>query len=368
MSTARSSSSVRPLRFAARKCSSNSCILPSAAIMPRLRMLRSRRDSVSSLQHTPQQYSLTISWKGLLKESAFFVARSTYSSPSTSRRVLRPASSNCLSIPSSVGVGPAGMLCSNRRDGYRSRGGDKHMKRVLGLLLLVCATAALPAQAAESYPSKPVRFIVPFPPGGGTDGLARVLGAKLSETWGQQVIVDNRGGAQGNIGTAVGAKAVADGYTITLGHQGALTINPHLYANPGYDALRDFAPVTKATEMAFILVVHPSLPARSMKELETLAKRNPGKLTFASTSAGPQMAGELFRLTTKTNMLHVPYKGGGPAVIDLLAGHVTIMFSNPTATVPHVQAGKLRALGVMDSKRNPALPNVPTALESGYPD
>ena len=241
------------------------------------------------------------------------------------------------------------------------------MKRVLGLLLLVCATAA-PAQAAESYPTKPVRFIVPFPPGGGTDGLARVLGAKLSETWGQQVIVDNRGGAQGNIGTAIGAKAVADGYTITLGHQGALTINPHLYASPGYDALRDFAPVTKATEMAFILVVHPSLPARSMKELETLAKRNPGKLTFASTSAGPQMAGELFRLTTKTNMLHVPYKGGGPAVIDLLAGHVTIMFSNPTATVPHVKAGKLRALGVMDRKRNDALPDVPSALEAGYPD
>jgi len=126
--------------------------------------------------------------------------------------------------------------------------------------------------------------------------------------------------------------------------------------------------VTKATEMAFILVVHPSLPAKTMKELETLAKRNPGKLTFASTSAGPQMAGELFRLTTKTDMVHVPYKGGGPAVIDLLAGHVTIMFSNPTATVPHVQAGKLRALGVMDTKRNPALPNVPTALESGYKD
>jgi len=213
-----------------------------------------------------------------------------------------------------------------------------------------------------------VRFIVPFPPGGGTDGLARVLAAKLGELWGQQVIVDNRGGAQGNIGTAVGAKAPPDGYTITLGHQGALTINPHLYSNPGYDALRDFAAVTEATEMAFILVVHPSLPARTMKELELLAKRNPGKLTFASTSAGPQMAGELFRLTTRTDMVHVPYKGGGPAVIDLLAGHVTIMFSNPTSTVPHVLVGKLRALGVMDSKRNAALPNVPSALEAGYPD
>ena len=241
------------------------------------------------------------------------------------------------------------------------------MKLLLVTASLACACVS-PAFAAEGYPSKPVRFIVPFPPGGGTDALARVLGAKLGELWGQQVIVDNRAGAQGNIGTSIGAKAAPDGYTITLAHQGALTINPHMYSNPGYDTLRDFAPVTEATEMAFLLVVHPSVPAKSMKELEALAKRNPGQLTFASTSSGPQMAGELFRLTTKTNMLHVPYKGAGPAVIDLLAGNVTIMFSNPTGAVPHVQAGKLRALGVMDTKRNPALPDVPTALEQGYKD
>jgi tripartite-type tricarboxylate transporter receptor subunit TctC len=240
------------------------------------------------------------------------------------------------------------------------------MKRVLAAVAVLCASLA-PAFAAE-YPEKPVRFIVPFPPGGGTDALARVLGAKLSESWGQQVIVDNRGGAQGNIGTSLGARAAPDGYTITLGHQGALTINPHLYSNPGYDSLRDFAPVTKATEMAFILVVHPSVPAKTMKELASLAKANPGKLTFASTSSGPQMAGELFRLTTKTDMLHIPYKGAGPAVIDLLAGNVAIMFSNPTGAVPHVKAGKLRALGVMDRKRNEALPDVPSALESGYPE
>ena len=239
------------------------------------------------------------------------------------------------------------------------------MKR---LLLAASLALALPAFAAESFPSKPVRFIVPFPPGGGTDALARVLGARLTEIWGQQVIVDNRAGAQGNIGTALGAKAPPDGHTITLGHQGALTINPHLYKDPGYETLRDFAPVTLATEMAFLLVVHPALPVKSMRELETLAKRNPGQLTFASTSSGPQMAGELFRLTTKTNMLHVPYKGAGPAVIDLLAGNVTIMFSNPTGAVPHVKAGKLRALGVMDTKRNEALPDVPTALEQGYKD
>ena len=242
------------------------------------------------------------------------------------------------------------------------------MKVLLVAAGIACACAVGPSFAAEAFPSKPVRFIVPFPPGGGTDALARVLGARLSEMWGQQVIIDNRAGAQGGIGTAIGAKAPPDGHTITLGHQGALTINPHLYANPGYDSLRDFAAVTKATEMAFLLVVHPSLPVKTMKDLEALAKRNPGQLTFASTSSGPQMAGELFRLTTKTDMLHVPYKGAGPAVIDLLAGNVTIMFSNPTGAVPHVKAGKLRALGVMDKKRNEALPDVPSALEAGYPD
>jgi tripartite-type tricarboxylate transporter receptor subunit TctC len=242
------------------------------------------------------------------------------------------------------------------------------MKRFFAGLVLALALPAA-ALAQERFPEKPVRFIVPFPPGGGTDSLARILGAKLAEMWGQQVIIENRGGAQGNIGTAAGARAAADGYTLTLAHQGALVINPHLYgANTGYDALKDFAPVARATEMAFVLVVHPSVPANSMKELADLARKNPGKLAFASTSSGPQMAGELFRLTTQTQMLHVPYKGGGPATADLLAGHVAIMFANPTAAVPHVKAGKLRALGVMDSKRNPAIPDVPTALESGYPE
>ena len=242
------------------------------------------------------------------------------------------------------------------------------MKRVLKILIVAVSCCSPLAHAADVYPDRTVRLIVPFPPGGGTDGFGRILGAKLTELWGQQVIIDNRGGAQGNIGTALGAKAPPDGYTITLAHQGALTINPHLYANPGYDTLRDFAPVSRGTEMAFILVVHPSLPVKTMKDLAQLAKQNPGKLTFASSSSGPQMAGELFRLTTKTEMVHVPYKGGGPATIDLLAGHITIMFANPTATVPHVKAGKLRALGVMGPKRNEALPDVPTALESGYPD
>ncbi len=233
--------------------------------------------------------------------------------------------------------------------------------------LLIAACVTLPISAAD-FPEKAVRFIVPFPPGGGTDALARILAAKLSESWGQQVLVDNRGGAQGSLGTALGAKAVADGYTITLGHSGALVINPHMYDNPGYDTLRDFAPVTRGTDMPYVLVVHPSVPAKSMNELAQLAKAHPGRLTFASTSAGPQLMGELFRLMTKTHMVHVPYKGAGPAVIDLLGGHVGIMFTVPTSVNPHIRSGKLRALSVSGMKREDSLPDVPTMTEAGFKD
>jgi tripartite-type tricarboxylate transporter receptor subunit TctC len=235
------------------------------------------------------------------------------------------------------------------------------MKCLLPLVLLF-----LTGIAQAQFPDKPVRFIVPFPPGGGTDALARILAAKLGELWGQQVVVDNRAGAQGNIGTAAGAKAAPDGYTITFAHQGALVINPHLYKDTGYDTLKDFAAVARTTEMAFIAVAHPSVPAKDLKELAQYARQNPGKLTFASTSAGPHIVGELFKLTTQTDLVHVPYKGAGPAINDLLGGQVSLMFSNPTSTVPHVKSGKLRALGIMDSKRSPALPDVPTALESGF--
>ena len=239
------------------------------------------------------------------------------------------------------------------------------LKRLVALLALCLAGAAL---AQERFPEKPVRFIVPFPPGGGTDALARILAAKLGEQWGQQVIIDNRAGAQGNIGTAAGAKAAPDGHTITFAHQGALVINPHLYKDPGYDTLRDFAAVARTTEMAFIAVAHPSVPAANLRELAQYARQNPGKLTFASTSAGPHIVGELFKQATGTDLVHVPYKGAGPAINDLLGGQVALMFSNPTSTVPHVKSGKLRALGVMDTKRNPALPDVPTAQEAGLPE
>ena len=242
------------------------------------------------------------------------------------------------------------------------------MKRLLTSLMLSIAFAVPAGFAADNYPDRPVRFIVPFPPGGGTDAFARIVGAKLTEIWGQQVIIDNRSGAQGNIGTALGARATPDGYTITLAHQGALVINPHLYSNPGFDTLRDFAAVSRGMATASVLVVHPSVAAKTMKDLALLAKQNPGKLTFASTASLQQLLGELFKLTTATDMVHVPYKGAGPAVLDLLAGNVNMMFANPTSTVPQVKAGKLRALAVLGTKRIDALPNVPTAVEAGYPE
>ena len=239
------------------------------------------------------------------------------------------------------------------------------MRILAALISFACLTGSC---LAAEFPAKPVRFVVPFPPGGGTDALARLLGAKLGEYWGQQVIIDNRAGAQGGVGTAVGAKAAPDGYTILLAHSGALVINPHMYDNPGYDTLKDFAPVTRGTETPYILVLHPSVPAKSMKELAALAKAHPGKLTFASTSAGPQLMGELFRLTTRTDMVHVPYKGAGPAVIDLLGGHVGIMFSVPTSVAPHIRSGKLRALSVSGAKRDESFPDVPTMAEAGFTD
>jgi tripartite-type tricarboxylate transporter receptor subunit TctC len=232
----------------------------------------------------------------------------------------------------------------------------------------VLALWASLAAAQPSFPAKPVRFIVPFAPGGGTDAFARSVGAQLADVWRQQVVVDNRPGAQGNIGTAAGARAAPDGYTLTLAYVGTLAINPHLYRDPGFDSLRDFSAVTRGTLEAWVLVVHPSLPVNSAKELALLARKRPGQLTFASSASGTQLVGELFKLATGTQIVHVPYKGAGPAVIDLLAGNVQLMYSNPTAAVPHVKNHKLRALLVTGRKKLEALPTVPTAVEAGYPE
>ena len=241
------------------------------------------------------------------------------------------------------------------------------MRHLLKTLVLVTTWAALPGWAADSFPARPIRWIVPAPPGGGTDAVGRIVGAKLSELWGQLIVIDNRGGAQGGLGTALGARAAPDGYTITFAYTGPIAVNPHMYSSPGYDALRDFAAVARLTEQPMIMTAHPSMPFNTFKELALYAKQNPGKLTFASSASGQQLAGELFKLTTGTDIVHIPYKGAGPAVLDLLAGNVNLMVSNPTSVVPHIKSGKLRALGVLGVKRIDALPDVPAAAESGYP-
>jgi len=240
------------------------------------------------------------------------------------------------------------------------------MLSALAVGALALTSTLVAAQA--SFPAKPMRFIVPFAPGGGTDAFARNVGAKLTQVWGQQVVVENRAGAQGNIGTAMGAKAAPDGYALTLAYVGTLAINPHLYKDPGFDSLKDFAAVTRGTLEAWVLVVHPSLPVRSVRELASLARQRPGQLTFASSASGTQLVGELFKLATRTNIVHVPYKGAGPAVIDLLAGNVQMMYSNPTAAVPHVKSGRLRGLLVTGHKRLEALPDLPTSVEAGVPE
>jgi tripartite-type tricarboxylate transporter receptor subunit TctC len=234
-----------------------------------------------------------------------------------------------------------------------------------GFLFLLCALALqVPAYA---WPERPVKIIVPFPPGGGTDSFARILATELTKTWGQPLVVDNRAGAQGNIGTAAAVKAPADGYTLVFCHQGVLAINAHMYSKIGFDPLTDLVPLARATEQPFVLVVNPALPVHSLKELTELAKKQPGKLTFASSSSGPQMAGEMYKQAAGVDLLHVAYKGAGPALTDLLGGQVNMMFANPSSIAPHVKSGKLRALAVFGKHRSEVLPDTPTAAEAGFP-
>ena len=240
------------------------------------------------------------------------------------------------------------------------------MQRVSTTLIIALALVATQAGAADDFPSRPVRWIVPSPPGGGTDAVGRIVGNKLSEMWKQQVVIDNRGGAQGGLGTALGAKAAPDGYTITFAYTGPVAVNPHLYSQPGYDTLRDFAAISRLTEQPMIMTAHPTMPFNNLKELATYAKQNPGKLSFASSASGQQLAGELFKLTAGVDIVHIPYKGAGPAVLDLLGGNVNLMVSNPTSVVPHIKSGKLKALGVLGAKRIDAVPDVPTAADMGY--
>ncbi|QHI98312.1 tripartite tricarboxylate transporter substrate binding protein [Xylophilus rhododendri] len=238
---------------------------------------------------------------------------------------------------------------------------------LLALLGAACLPGALHAQGG-AWPEKPVRLIVPFPPGGGTDALARILATGLSRLWGQPLVVDNRAGAQGNIGTQMAIKSPPDGYTLVFAHQGVMTVNPHLYAQIGFDPLKDMQPVSLGTVQPFLLVAHPSVPASNLAELTALAKREPGKLTFASSASGPQMAGELYKATAGVSMLHVAYKGAGPAVVDVLGGTVNLMVANPTSVAPHIKSGKLKGIVVFGNERIDILPEVPTAAEAGFPE
>ncbi len=227
--------------------------------------------------------------------------------------------------------------------------------------------AALCGSYAAEYPARTIRLVVGYPPGGLTDGVARTLSPRLAEALGQQVIVDNRAGGGSTIGTDIVAKAAPDGYTLLVADQ-ALITNPSLYAKLPFDTLRDFQPISLVGAASLVIVVHPSLPARSVKDLVTLAKVRPGEINYASGGNGTatHLAGELFKQVAGVQMLHIAYKGVGLAIVDLLGGHVSIMFSSIGAAGPHANAGRIRALAVTGSARAPALPGVPTLTESGY--
>jgi len=238
---------------------------------------------------------------------------------------------------------------------------------MISAIALSFGATALTAGAQSAYPSKVVRIIVPFGPGGASDGLQRFIATPLSAMWGQPVIVDNRTGAAGNIGMELGAKAAPDGYTLTSAPVGNLALNPHLYSRLPFDVLKDFTPITLVGSVENVLVVHPSIPARSVKELIALLKARPGELSYASGGVGTQahMAGEMFKAMTGTNMTHIPYKGVGASVSDLLGGHVAMIFAQIPSVITYIQNGRLRALGVASAKRTVVLPNVPTIAEAG---
>jgi tripartite-type tricarboxylate transporter receptor subunit TctC len=241
----------------------------------------------------------------------------------------------------------------------------------LATLTTLAALAAFPgaATAQGAWPNKPVTLVVPFPPGGGTDTGARIVAEQLSRKWGQPVLVDNKGGAAGQVGADFVAKARADGYTLLMGNIGTQAINPALYPKMPYDPDKAFAPVSLVAELPLAMMVNPALPAKTVKEFIALAKAQPGKLSYSSSGAGggPHLAAEMFKDATGTFVLHVPYRGGGPAVTDLLAGHVQATFMTAFEANGHIKGGKLRALAVTSDKRVSALPDVPTLSEAGVP-
>jgi tripartite-type tricarboxylate transporter receptor subunit TctC len=244
------------------------------------------------------------------------------------------------------------------------------MQQQLARFVLAVAAAltavAAGAQTPEPFPSRTVRIIVAFPPGGGTDIVARVLGQKLSEGWGQPVVVENRVGAAGIIGTELAAKSPADGYTLFMGTLGNLAVNQHLYPRMTVDPQKDFAPLTQVVAVNFVMVAHPSLPVTGVPELIALAAARPGQINYASSGAGgaPHLAAELFQNMAKVKMVHVAYKGSGPSFNDLLAGQVSLTCDSLVQALPYIRAGRLKALAVLGPRRTPLLPDVPTVAET----
>jgi tripartite-type tricarboxylate transporter receptor subunit TctC len=236
------------------------------------------------------------------------------------------------------------------------------MKRLFAVLVAFVAGMA----NAQTYPTKPIRLIVGFPPGGGTDIVARLIGQKLTDAWGQQILVDNRPGATGMIGAQVVAKAPADGYTLGMGHVNSQAIAPSIAAKPLYDPIKDFTPIAYVGYVPNVLVVHPSTPAKTVKELIALAKARPSQITFASPGVGStnHLAGEMLRIGAGIDIVHVPYKGSGPAITDLLGGHVVMNYDAMSSVVTYIKEARMRALAVTTPQRDPQLPNVPTMRET----
>ena len=239
-------------------------------------------------------------------------------------------------------------------------------------LLAALAAAAIPfaAPAQGTYPDRPIRLIVPFAPGGVTDTSGRVIAEGLSRRLGQQVIVENKPGASGNIGTQSVAIATPDGYTLVLAFDGTMVINPHVFANIPFDTLKDFAPVGKIGDATLILVAHPSFPGKTLRELIDLSKKDPKGISYGTSGIGgtPHIAGELLNLKTGAKLVHVPYKGGGQAMSDALGGQIPLVYTAVAGAIKHVEAGKLNAIAVSSRTRSPSMPNTPTFIESGVAD
>ncbi len=236
------------------------------------------------------------------------------------------------------------------------------------VFLLALAWACLPVHA-QTFPSRPVRIVVPFPPGGTSDILARSIGQKLSEEWGQPVLADNRPGAAGNIASENVAKSKPDGYTLYINTVGTHAINPAIYAKLAFDPINDFTPITNLVNLPSVLLVHPSVPVKNVKELIALARKRPNELQYSSAGSGaqPHLTAEMFKSMAGIEILHVPYKGAGPQMIGILSGEVALTFATAPSGVPYVKSGQLRALGVTSANRIPALPAVPTVAEGGVP-